>query len=189
MHTTRQPETSDNNAEVGSVLIENRHLLVNIATGITGCRGRAEDVVQDVFIKVSENVPVEKVRQPLAYLMRMVRNLAIDHYRRRTFERGHYINEEEGYDVPSPNAGPQANVILRDLLQHISDALATLPARTRMAFEMVRIGDCTLKETARMLQVSQTLVYFMVRDATNHCLNCVQGVRAILAEPSFAYRA
>ncbi|MDY7547440.1 RNA polymerase factor sigma-70 [Glaciimonas sp. CA11.2] len=188
MGTSRQPEANNGSAEVGTVLIANRNLLVNIATGITGCRCRAEDVVQDVFIKVSEGVALASVRQPLAYLMRMVRNLAIDHYRRRTFERRHTTNEEEGYDVPSPHAGPEASVILRDMLQHVSDALSTLPKRTRTAFEMVRIGDCTLQETARELKVSQTLVHFMVRDATTHCLNCVQGAHALLREPSVACR-
>jgi len=186
MGITRQPATSGNHQEVGAVLIAHRSVLVNAATAITGCRCRAEDVVQDVYIKVSENAPSEPVRQPLAYLMRMVRNLAIDHYRRRAFERCHTTNEEDGHEVPSSDAGPEANVIQRDLLQHVSDALATLPERTRTAFEMVRIRDHTLQETARKLEVSQTLVHFMVRDATTHCLNCVQGVRAFLREPSAA---
>lgn len=188
MGSKRQSEAIIGDAGVATVLIANRHLLVNIATGITGCRCRAEDVVQDVYIKVSEGAALPVMRQPLAYLMRMVRNLAIDHYRRRTFERRLTTNEEEGYDVPSPHAGPEANVILRDMLQHVSDALSTLPKRTRTAFEMVRIGDYTLQETARELKVSQTLVHFMVRDATTHCLNCVQGARALLREPSLACR-
>jgi len=186
MGRTRQPVASGGSTEIGAVLIAHRSLLVNAATAITGCRCRAEDVVQDVFIKVSEGAPAETVRQPLPYLMRMVRNLAIDHYRRRAFECCHYTNEEDGYEVPSPYAGPEANVIQRDLLQHVSDALATLPERTRTAFEMVRIDDHTLQETARKLKVSQTLVHFMVRDATTHCLNCVQGVSAFLREPSVA---
>lgn len=175
MGKARLLQGSDGHEDIGAVLIANRSFLVNVATAITGFRCRSEDVVQDVFIKVTENAPAEAVRQPLAYLVRMVRNLAIDHYRRRAFECHHYTDEEDGFDVPSLSGGPEANVIHRDLLQRISDVLASLPERTRTAFEMVRIGEHTLKETANKLKVSQTLVHFMVRDATEQCLNCVQG--------------
>ncbi|MBC7488821.1 MAG: hypothetical protein H7240_01080 [Glaciimonas sp.] len=109
--------------------------------------------------------------------MRMVRNLAIDHYHRRIFELGHYLNEEEGYDVPSPAAGPEVNVILRTIYCNMFPRhwrhYPSAPANT---FEMIRLRDYTLQETARKLEVSQTLVHFMVRDATNQCLNCVQKV-------------
>ncbi len=156
-----------------SVLIANRAHLVNTAAAITGCRCRAEDVVQDVFLKVAEHVPDEEVRQPVAYLTRMVRNLAIDHYRRRAFESCHYEEGDEGLDVASPFAGPEGAAIHRDLLRRIADGLAQLPARTQAAFEMVRLADLTLQEAARQLGVSQTLVHFMVRDATAHCRACV----------------
>jgi RNA polymerase sigma-70 factor (ECF subfamily) len=150
--------------------------LINVANTITGCRCRAEDVVHDVFIKLAETVSTESLRQPLAYLVRMVRNLAIDHYRRRTFECYHYIDEEDGLDVPSPTAGPEAMAMHRDLLQQVSVALARFPQRTRKAFEMVRIDEHSLKDAAAELGVSQTLVHFMVREVTEHCQTCVLGM-------------
>ena len=167
---------SGGSENIGSVLIENRHLLVKVASAVTGCRCRAEDVVHDVFIKVSEAEPVESLRQPLAYLIRMVRNLAIDHYRRRAFEGCHYIDEENGFEVPSPYAGPEATALHRDLLQRVSNVLATFPPRTRKAFEMVRIDEHSLKDTAIELGVSQTLVHFMVRDVTEQCQSHVLGM-------------
>ncbi|MBC7488822.1 MAG: hypothetical protein H7240_01085 [Glaciimonas sp.] len=62
MGTTQQLDVNGDNLEVGAALIANRHLLINIANGITGCRCRAEDIVQDVFVKVSESATTEKVR-------------------------------------------------------------------------------------------------------------------------------
>lgn len=161
-----------------AMLIAHRAQLVNTAASITGCRCRAEDVVQEVFLKLAGGVAVEAVRQPLAYLARMVRNLAIDHYRRQSFEGTHYEEGDEGLDVASPFAGPESSVIHRDLLDRVAGALAELPARTQAAFEMVRLSDMTLKEAAGRLGVSQTLVHFMVRDATAHCLDCVRDARA-----------
>jgi len=161
-----------------ATLIEHRSMLVNTAAAVTGCRCRAEDVVQEVFLKVAERAPADIVYQPLAYLVRMVRNLAIDHYRRQSFESGHYEDDNDGFDVPSPWGEPETNAIQRDLLERVSHALSSLPARTQNAFEMVRLSNMTLKEAAQKLEVSQTLVHFMVRDATKHCLNCVRDARA-----------
>ena len=47
--------------------------------------------------------------------------------------------------------------------------------RTRSAFERVRLREETLQETARALNVSQTLVHFMVRDAAKHCADCMHA--------------
>jgi len=176
MQKTQHQETLGEAADIGSVLIANRGLLVNVANAITGCRCRAEDVVHDVFIKVSEAAPVESLRQPLAYLIRVVRNLAIDHYRRRAFECIHYIDEENGFDVASPYAGPEATAMHRDLLLQVSNVLASFPQRTRRAFEMVRIDEHSLKDAAAELGVSQTLVHFMVKEVTAQCQSCVLGM-------------
>ena len=172
-----RPQCQDgaSGSDLEAALVGNRSFLVGVAHAITGCRWRAEDVVQDVFIKVSESSPVEALRQPLAYLIRMVRNLAIDHYRRRAFECCHYVDEENGFDVPSPYAGPEATVMHRDLLRQVSAVLATFPQRTRKAFEMVRLDELSLKDAAAQLGVSQTLVHFMVRDVTEKCQACVLG--------------
>lgn len=160
-------------------LIQNRPMLVNIAAAIMGCRSRAEDVVQDVFIKVAEQKMVDTVQQPIAYLVRMVRNLAIDHYRRQSFERCHYEDECQGMQVAAAGGGPEAKVIHRDLIDRVCSALSELPLRTQTAFEMVRLGDMTLKEAASNLQVSQTLVHFMVKDATTYCLDYIDENQAV----------
>jgi RNA polymerase sigma factor (sigma-70 family) len=153
--------------ELGAVLIANRNLLINVANTITGCRCRcrAEDVVHDVFIKVTEAPLTELLRQPLAYLIRVVRNLAIDHYRRRTFECYHYISAEDGLEVPTPAAGPEAMAMHRDLLRQVSKALDRFPQRTRKAFEMVRIDEHSLKDAAAELGVSLT------RGCAGFCVN------------------
>lgn len=129
--------------------------------------------MQEAFLKVVEREPITPIAQPLAYLVRMVRNLAIDHYRRQAFEGALYASEDEGLEVASPWGSPESNVIHRDLLGRVSDALAQLPVRTRAAFEMVRINDMTLKEAACVLGVSQTLVHFMVKAAADHCMSSV----------------
>lgn len=157
------------------VLIEHRRMLVTLAGSFVGCGSHAEDVVHDVFVKLTTFPNQDAIRQPVAYVMRMVRNASIDASHRQTLESAWHAGEEDGFDVPSPEPGPEAALATRDALRHAFDALAQLPERTRTAFELVRLREETLQDTARTLNVSQTLVHFMVRDAAKHCADCVHA--------------
>ncbi|MGI4861584.1 MAG: RNA polymerase factor sigma-70 [Janthinobacterium lividum] len=164
------------------LMITHRHSLISIARSFVGCSSRAEDVVHDVCIKLTELSGAEAIRQPLAYITRMVRNASIDNCRRQKLENLHYAAEDDGLDVPSAEPTPEAALMTRDALRRACAALAELPVRTRAAFEMVCLREKTLRETASALNVSQTLVHFMVRDATRHCAGCLRGEVAPCAQ-------
>ncbi|CAB3746573.1 extracytoplasmic-function sigma-70 factor [Burkholderia sp. MSh2] len=168
------------------VLISHRAMLVNVARGIVGCTSRAEDVVHDVFVKLVEFPNQDAVRQPVAYVSRMVRNASIDACRRRNLENVYHTEEDAGFDVPSPEPTPEAALLTRDTLRRVWAALDDLPARSRAAFEMVRLREETLQTAARALNVSQTLVHFMVRDAERHCADSLEACHRGVACPAFA---
>ena len=60
--------------------LAHRAALIDTAAPIVGCRSRAEDVVQDAYLKLDDDTP--GIRNPLSYMFRLVRNLAIDRARR-----------------------------------------------------------------------------------------------------------
>jgi RNA polymerase sigma-70 factor (ECF subfamily) len=167
------------------VLIEHRLMLVNLARGFVGCASLAEDVVHDVFIKLVDFPDQDAVRQPVAYVTRMVRNASIDAFRRQSLENTYHADEDDGLHVPSPEPSPEAALLVRDTLRHVYNALEQLPPRSRAAFEMVRLREETLQSTARALDVSQTLVHFMVRDAEKHCADCLDACNRGEAGPAF----
>lgn len=169
----RRMTVRDADGPLMDLMVTHRHTLISLARSFVGCSSRAEDVVHDVCIKLTELSDVEAIRQPLAYVTRMVRNASIDTCRRQKLENLHYACEDDGLDVPSAEPTPEAALMTRDTLLRACDALAELPARTRAAFEMVCLREKTLRETASALNVSQTLVHFMVRDATRHCAGCL----------------
>jgi RNA polymerase sigma factor (sigma-70 family) len=125
--------------------------LVDSIAPIMGCRLRAEDVVQDVWIKVTESPPEAEIRQPASYLFRLVRNLAMP------------------LSVPSADPSPEQAAIDRDILRTLSAVLAELPERTRLVFEMNRIGGHSVAEIAAALDLSAGFVYRLLREATAHC--------------------
>ncbi|MFF7710458.1 RNA polymerase factor sigma-70 [Pseudomonas sp. NPDC007930] len=157
-------------------LISNRAGLVKTAASITGCHSRAEDVVQDAFLRVSamsaEALPGNAL---LGYVFRIVRNLAIDHYRKQAMERKYVVCDEQDLNRAPQLATPETINADRQTLGSVDHALAQLPTRTRYAFVMYRVHGKQQKDIAAELGVSPTLVNFMVRDALLHCKKRVLG--------------
>lgn len=152
------------------VFATHRLAFISTAERITGCRSQAEDIVQDAFLKMIGTTITASIRSQASYLTTIVRNLAIDHYRKRCMERRLLATEEEGEGVSEPEtASPESINLNRQLLKILDYALAELPERTRYAFEMHRIHGFSQKDIATSLGVSPTLVNFMIRDALVHC--------------------
>jgi RNA polymerase sigma-70 factor (ECF subfamily) len=184
-HPLQPPEPCAKEPSLLDLAVANRQMLVNMARGVLGCASRAEDVVHDVFVNLIGLPKVDDVRQPLGYIARMVRNASIDACRRQSLENTYRADEQDGLDVPSPELTPEARVQARDTLRGVCDALAQLPDRSRTAFELVRVREETLQSAARALNVSQTLVHFMVRDAEQHCADCRDARERNVACPVF----
>ena len=160
------------------LFLTHRAALIDYATPIVGDKARAEDVVQDAYIRfvaagketAGSEPPDEggRIAHPVAYLYRIVRNLAFDWKRRRITEDA--VPDPAILDqVPATMASPEREALYRDELRVVAQALAELPERTRMAFEMHRLGGKTLREIATRLNISVGLAHQLVRDAMTHC--------------------
>ncbi|MBH3339931.1 RNA polymerase factor sigma-70 [Pseudomonas mendocina] len=165
-----QTLTSTCHSSLLQVFVNNRTLMIKAAVRITGCHSRAEDVVQDAFFRLHNAPQIQSsLTAQLRYLCQIVRNLAIDHYRRQAMELRYSGSEEEGLNIPNPSASPENTHINQHALATLDNALNDLPARTRYAFEMYRLHGVPQKDIAKELGVSPTLVNFMIRDALVHC--------------------
>lgn len=145
---------------------QHRGSLVDYATGIVGSRAQAEDLVQEAFIRFA---PIQRsgasVEQPLAYLYRIVRNLALDSTRRRALEHRQREGEPAWWMVPATPRTPEQELRHRQNLDKVEQVLRDLPKETRLAVEMHRLGGYTLQEVADHLGLSVATVHRMVRDA------------------------
>jgi RNA polymerase sigma-70 factor (ECF subfamily) len=103
--------------------VDNRLILVKIAARITGCRSRAEDVVQDAYFRLQSAPTItSSFKAQLSYLFQIVRNLAIDHYRKQALELKYSGTEEEGLNVVIHGASPETSHINFNTLENIADA-------------------------------------------------------------------
>lgn len=109
---TEQVSTSRCDSPLLQAFVDNRLILVKIAARITGCRSRAEDVVQDAFFRLQSAPPItSSIKAQLSYLFQIVRNLAIDHYRKQALEQKYSGPEEEGLNVVIQGASPEISHI------------------------------------------------------------------------------
>ncbi len=148
-----------------------RASLVDYARVITGNRAEAEDVVQDAWLRFDRAFDADTVREPLRYLYRIVRNLALDGRRRGLVEAMRHGGDvsEIAETLPCDRPTPEQSVLARSELESVRAALAELPERTRLAVEMHRFGGHTLTEIADHLGVSVGLVHGLVADGIKHC--------------------
>lgn len=160
------------------ILIDKRTSLLRAAASITGCYSKAEDVIQDAFIRLAAvSVHALPSKAHLSYVFQVVRNLAIDHYRKQELEHEYVRGDDEDFDAPGGAPTPDDIQQQMDTLKIIDTALNELPSRTRYVFEMYRLHGRQQKEIARELNVSPTLVNFMVRDALIHCKKAVDAAQ------------
>ncbi|ONG50123.1 hypothetical protein BKE38_19340 [Pseudoroseomonas deserti] len=142
-----------------------RPALLKAAFAVLRDRNRAEDVLQDAYLRLCSAPPLARVEQPLCYLFRMTRNLAIDAARHLSREG----RLREGLAPPPAIPSPEDEAAGRDRLRRLEAALAELPDRTRLVFEMSRIGGYTVDHVAATLGISPRLVHLHLRDAMTHC--------------------
>lgn len=151
------------------ILLAERGRLVDAAQRILKCRARAEDVVQDVALRLCQSPPAPELRTPVAYLRRMVRNLALDCVRQAGLECRLLAPISSAGDAASPCSCPQERMEACEALRAVVAALDSAPARTRRALLAHRLDGVPQTVIAAEIGVSTTLVNGMIRDATVLC--------------------
>ena len=149
-----------------------RGALIKYAHGIVGDPAQAEDLVQEAWFRFEKVAGSRNLDQPLGYLYRIVRNLALDG--RRRLARESLVVNGAGFEVAGSVSAddapsPETVVLYKDELQLVMEAIAELPERTRIALEMHRFGGCKLKEIAAFLDISVPLAHILVADGVQHC--------------------
>ena len=143
-----------------------REALLRLAAKFLGCRARAEDVVQDAFVKMLESDLASK--EPARYMFRVVRNLSIDRLRRQRLERNHGVEAEQEEQIRF-EVSPERVLAGRESLDQLVGALNELPKRMRIVFDLSQIQGYTQRDVAKVIGTSPTMVNFLLRDTLSHC--------------------
>lgn len=120
------------------------------------CRSTAGDLVQDIFLRLWEKA-FEPQGNIQAYLSRCARNAAIDHIR-STRVRSDFTQNVLPEQYAAPIATPHDDLVARQEISRIDDALASLPTQTRHIFLLNRIHGRSFSEISGVLGISQRAV-------------------------------
>lgn len=167
---------------VYALLFETYHApLFRFAETYVCCPGLAEDIVQDVFIKIWEN-PVSRVSKSLrSYLFFMVRNACIDYLRsvqvedkkkQKLFE-AQVLSDSVDLDIDE-------NITLK-----IKDAINELPEQCREVYLMSIFDGLKYSEIADELNISVSAVKVQVFRAKNRLREKLDSLREFLILFSF----
>ena len=167
-----------------AILFETYHApLFRFAETYVCCPGLAEDIVQDVFIKIWEN-PVSRVSKSLrSYLFLMVRNSCIDYLRsvqvedkkkQKLFE-AQVLSDSGDLDIDE------------NISRKIKDAINELPEQCREVYQMSIFDGLKHSEIAEELEISVSVVKVQVFRAKKNLRKKLMNLREFLVLFSLMY--
>ncbi|MFZ4764263.1 MAG: RNA polymerase sigma factor [Roseimicrobium sp.] len=126
--------------------------LIRYAMGVLPDLEQARDIVQDVFIKLSQNLGTLDRERLAPWLFTVCRNRALDHHRKH---QRMIPMETEVLDLEaSPLPPPSADLEERETSQQIRKWIAQLPDKQREAVRLKFISGLSYKEISDVLKTS-----------------------------------
>ena len=128
--------------------------VMTVAMRITGDRHAAEDVLQEVFVKLYQSPPDSRIKKPRAYIFRMARNLAIDGVREQQ-----PLSLDDYEDTLQSNEGDAAERL------DIEAAMLSLPIEQRQVVSLHLNGGLKFREIAQIAETPLGTVLWRYRQA------------------------
>lgn len=127
----------------------------NLALHFAGSTADAEDLTQEIFLRLYQNLRLYRGDVPLAaWALRLSRNLCIDHYRRaRRERRAMNVSEEVLAGLPAGDEDPQAVAQRRQQLRAVYKSLEEMPEDLAEVVLLRDLQGWSLEETAAWLEV------------------------------------
>ena len=133
--------------------------LVAYAVPMLGGRDAAEDVVQEVFIRLWRSRSGWQSRGSVgAYLYRITRNLALNRRRDRKVALDFRLGPDVGLSGPRPPRDPDTVLHVEILRRDVERAIAALPERRREVFILARFHRLSYREIADAMGISPQTV-------------------------------
>jgi RNA polymerase sigma-70 factor (ECF subfamily) len=157
-----------------------RRKVFNIAYKFVGKHDLAEDLTQDIFLKLYRSLDTFDRRANFqTWLISVSRNLCIDHYRSVRKER-ETINRDIDASTLSPvsrDRSAYSQLELRDRVQLLRTALDMLPPTLRTAVLMRDIQELTYQEIADNLSVPEGTVKSRINRGRTELARQIQRLR------------
>jgi RNA polymerase sigma-70 factor, ECF subfamily len=164
-------------AAFGALVKRHKTPIYNYALRIVRSPSAAEDLTQDVFVKLVQGAADFKHESKFStWAYAVARNICIDHLRRMSYRDHASVDQplSNEPDAPtlldrtadrSPAAEVERRVIGQQLGQRIAHCVEALPMEQKEAFLLREIGNLQFKEIATITGVSENTVKSRMRYA------------------------
>jgi RNA polymerase sigma-70 factor, ECF subfamily len=152
----------------------------NIAYKFVGRHDLAEDLTQDVFLKLFKSLnSFDRRANFQTWLISVSRNLCIDHYRSVRKERESIARDVDPADLApvAPGRSAHAELELRDRVELLKVALDTLAPTLRTAVMMRDIQELTYQEIADRLKLPEGTVKSRINRGRTELARQIQVLR------------
>ncbi|MCI0670985.1 MAG: sigma-70 family RNA polymerase sigma factor [Myxococcaceae bacterium] len=173
-------------AAFASLFDRHQARVVRFCMRFVGDRARAEELAQDVFIKLFRSArayrPTAKFK---TFLFRVAANHCLNEVRRGEYRVEHTVAErpaEDGMPATEPEdvggARPDEAMAGRELERAVQAALAGMSERERAAFCMARFEGMAYRDIADALEASEAAVKSLIHRATLAVAKAVAELQA-----------
>jgi RNA polymerase sigma factor, sigma-70 family len=143
------------------IVRQNWRKVFNVAYKFVGRHDEAEDLTQDIFLKIFKALKTFDRRANFqTWIISISRNLCIDHYRSVRKERQTIARDVDASDLQpaTTDRGPYASAEHQDLRAQLRQALATLPITLRTAVVLRDLQELSYQEIADRLGLPEGTV-------------------------------
>jgi|SRR6185437_15307415 len=121
-------------------------------------RNDAEDLCQDVFVRVYEAARTKRPDPVKPFVFTAARNLLINRARRDQVVSIESVAEPDAFEIALDEPGPDRNAMARQELRNLQAALDRLPPRCREAVILRKIEGLSHREIAARMGISEKTV-------------------------------
>jgi len=149
-------------------LVERHKLSVlNLCLRFTGNKTDAEDLSQDVFIRIFQAAPTYEVRAAFTtWVYRITVNLCLNHQRRKKILQFFSLNHKSSPDSPFDDREPKTPISehpdrefeRKELQQLVQDAIQSLPESQKTVIILHRYQELSYQEIAAVLDTTVSAV-------------------------------
>lgn len=160
--------------------------LVSFASNILKDRQLAEEVVEDVFVKLWQNrKTMVSIKSPSHYIYTAVKYTALSALKKQNT----IFYEDYSDDVELTYSSPESDYISNENIARINEAINQLPPKCRLIFRLIKEEGLKYDEVAQLLQLSVKTVESQMTIAIKKLTITIRQMLPDMAEHLFRKKA
>ena len=170
---TAVTEKAAKESKIFEALMAHKEKVFLICLGFSRNPADAEDLTQEVYLKVHKNIDTVKDSELSKYwLFKVTRNTCLDFHRKNKHRRHSPLGPEH---EPPESMTPESQLVSREKLLSLKAAIQQLPKKQRDVFILREYGDLSYQEIADVLKINKGTVMSRLTRARRALMNQMKG--------------